>query len=315
MTRGLVLVAALLASPPVLAQDHSGHEGHGHHAGHGAQAAPPPADPPPADPPPADAHAGHGATPGTPLPPVGSAPPPAPPADHAADALFDPAAMARARKALLHEAGGMTFGSVGLDLAELRTGKGRDAYHWEGEAWFGGDIERALIRTEGEGDIGGGLESAEVQALYARALDPWWNLAAGIRHDFRPGPQRTYAVLGVEGLAPYWVHASAAAFLSDKGDAHLRLEASHDMRITQRLILQPRAEADLALQDVPELATGSGLSQFELALRLRYELDRRFAPYVGLAWERKLGGTARMARAAGEDPSRLSGVFGLRFWF
>lgn len=311
MTRGLVLVAALLASPPVLAQDHSGHEGHGHHAGHGAQAAPPPADPPPAD-----AHAGHGVPrPGPALPPVGAAPPPAPPADHAADALFDPAAMARARKALLHEAGGMTFGSVGLDLAELRTGKGRDAYHWEGEAWFGGDIERALIRTEGEGDIGGGLESAEVQALYARALDPWWNLAAGIRHDFRPGPQRTYAVLGVEGLAPYWVHASAAAFLSDKGDAHLRLEASHDMRITQRLILQPRAEADLALQDVPELATGSGLSQFELALRLRYELDRRFAPYVGLAWERKLGGTARMARAAGEDPSRLSGVFGLRFWF
>lgn len=281
MTRTLALFAALLVAIPARAQDHSAH------AGHGDPAAPPPA----------------------------SAPPPAAPADHAADALFDPAAMARARKALLHEAGGMTFSSAGLDLAEVRIGKGREAYHWEGEAWTGGDIDRALIRTEGEGEFGGEVESAEVQVLYARALDPWWNLVAGLRQDFRPGPQRTYAALGVEGLAPYWFHAGATAFLSDKGEAHLRLEASHDTRITQRLILQPRAEADLALQDVPALGLGSGVTQVELGLRLRYELERRLAPYVGIVWERKLGRTARLTRAAGEDPSRLSGVVGIRFWF
>jgi len=122
-------------------------------------------------------------------------------------------------------------------------------------------------------------------------------------------------VVGIEGLAPYWFELDAQAFLSNKGDAHLRIEGSYDQRITQRLILQPAAEVNLAAQDVPELGIGSGVSDIELGLRLRYEIAREFAPYVGVNWERKLGGSADYARAAGDGASATSLVMGIRFWF
>lgn len=240
---------------------------------------------------------------------------PAIPTDHAADAVYAPSDMARARAAMLKESGGMAFSQLMLDRLEYRAGKGRDSYHWEGEGWIGGDIHRFAFKTEGEGDIGGRLERAEVQALYSRAIDPWFNLEAGVRQDFRPGPQRSYAVIGIEGLAPYWFEVGAQAFLSDKGDAHLRLEGSYDQRITQRLILQPAVEMNIAAQHVPELGIGSGITDFELGLRLRYEIAREFAPYVGVNWERKLGDTADYARAAGERASATSLVMGVRFWF
>ena len=124
------------------------------------------------------------------------------------------------------------------------------------EGWVGSDINLFAFKTEGEGEVGGRLESAEVQALYSRAIDPRFNLEAGV-HDVRPVPDRTYAVIGIDGLAPYWFEVSAQAFLSTRGDAHLRLEASYDQRITQRLILQPAAEVNIAAQDVPELGIGS----------------------------------------------------------
>jgi copper resistance protein B len=240
---------------------------------------------------------------------------PAVPTDHAADAVYDPSEMARARAAMLKESGGMSFSQLMLDRLEYRMGKGGDSYHWEGEGWIGGDIHRFAFKTEGEGDVGGRLESAEVQALYSRAIDPWFNLEAGVRQDFRPSPQRSYAVIGVEGLAPYWFEVGAQAFLSDKGDAHLRLEGSYDQRITQRLILQPAAEVNIAAQNVPELGIGSGITDIELGLRVRYEIAREFAPYVGINWERKLGDTADYARAAGERVSATSLVMGVRFWF
>jgi len=261
----------------------------------------------------ADAHAGHDgpATDGD--IPTGTVPPV--PADHAADAFYNSAEMARARAAMLKESGGMAFSQFMLDRLEYRMGKGADGYHWEGEGWIGGDINRFAFKTEGEGAFGGPLERAEVQALYSRAIDPWFNLEAGVRHDIRPDPRRTYAVVGIEGLAPYWFEVSAQAFLSNRGDAHLRLEGSYDQRITQRLILQPAAEINVAAQDVPELGIGSGVSDVELGLRLRYEFAREFAPYLGVNWERKLGDTARFARADGERASATSLVMGVRFWF
>lgn len=237
------------------------------------------------------------------------------PADHAADALYDPAVMARARAVMVHENGGMTWSQLMIDRFEYRAGKGADGYHWEGEGWIGGDIHRLAIKSEGEGDFGGRVESAELWALYSRAIDPWFNLQAGVRHDFRPAPDRTYAVIGIEGLAPYWFEVEAHGFLSDKGDAHLRLKGSYDQRITQRLILQPAAELNIAAQKVPELGIGSGFSDIELGLRLRYEFAREFAPYVGINWERRLDGSARYARAAGENLSATSLVMGVRFWF
>lgn len=262
---------------------------------------------------PKDPHAGHAMPAADSSVPKGVAPPI--PTDHAAQAFYPAATMARARAAMIAESGGMTFSQLMLDRLEYRAHKGANGYAWEGEGWIGGDINRLAFKTEGEGEVGGPLESAELQALYSRALNPWFNVEAGVRQDFRPSPQRTYAVVGIEGLAPYWFEVGAQAFLSTRGDAHLRLEGSYDQRITQRLIAQPAVEVNIAAQDVAELGIGSGISDIELGLRLRYEFAREFAPYVGIHWERKLGDTARYARAAGEGASATSLVMGIRFWF
>ena len=256
-------------------------------------------------------HGAHQATHDEPAVPQGATPPV--PTDHAAEAFYDSAVMARARAAMLKESGGIAFSQLMVDRLEYHAQKGGDGYRWKGEGWIGGDINRLMIKSEGE--IGGKLESAELQALYGRAIDPWWNIVGGIRQDFRPQPQRTYATIGIEGLAPYWFEVEGQIFLSDSGDAHLRLEADYDQRITQRLILQPAVEVNFAAQNVPELGIGSGLSDVELGLRLRYEIAHEFAPYLGINWERKLGDTARYARAADEPFSATSLVAGVRFWF
>ena len=270
----------------------------------------------------ADPHAGHDMADMAGMPDMGSAdseigttPAPAPPTDHAADAVFGAAQMADSRKMLRHENGGMPAYSILFNLAEYRVQKGANAYRWDGEGWFGGDIDRFVVKTEGEGAVRGGVESAEVQALYSRAIDPWFNLQAGVRHDFKPGPARNYATIGFEGIAPYWFAVEGALFLSDKGDLLGRLEGYYDQRITQHLILQPRVELNFAAQDVPANGIGSGLSDAELGLRLRYEIKREFAPYVGISWERKAGDSARFARAAGDRVQSTSLVFGIRAWF
>ncbi len=251
---------------------------------------------------------------GTDLPP-GNAPAPAPPDDWYADRIFPAAEMARSRDEMMKENGAQMLGFVAFNLAEYQVRNGRDGFRWDGEGWYGGDINRVTIKTEGEGAFGEGVEEAEVQLLYSRAVDPYFNVQAGIRQDLGPGPKRTYATVGFEGLAPYWFEVEGALFLSNKGDVLGRLEGYYDQRITQRLILQPRAEANFALQDVRATGTGSGLSDVELGLRLRYEVFKEFAPYVGVEWARKVGDTARFARAAGEDADVTSLVAGIRFWF
>ncbi|WP_298400852.1 copper resistance protein B [Sphingobium sp.] len=308
MTR-LVLAALLLAGSALPAQaqtmDHSqmDHGAHQMPLADDAAVAQEPANP----------HAGHGAPAVDAAIPQGAAPPV--PTDYAAEAFYPPDVMARSRAAMIKESGGMTFSQLMIDRLEYRAQKGGDGYHWEGEGWIGGDINRLAIKSEGEGEVGGRLESAELQALYSRAIDPWWNIVAGVRQDFRPQPQRTYATVGIEGLAPYWFEVEAQAFLSDKGDAHLRVEGTYDQRITQHLILQPAAEVNFAAQDVPDIGVGSGLSNVELGLRLRYEIVHEFAPYIGVNWERSFGDTARYARAVGDQASATSLVMGIRFWF
>jgi copper resistance protein B len=255
-----------------------------------------------------------GAQGGTSLP-AGNAPPPPVPADHAADRSFPPGVMAQARDEFRTEQGGQNFHQVLVNLAEYQVRDGKDGYRWEGEAWWGGDINRLVVKSEGEGTFREGVDSAEVQTLYSRAIGPYFNLQAGIRHDFRPSPTRTYATIGVEGLAPYMFDTEAALFLSNKGDLLGRLEGWYDQRLTQRLILQPRVELNLSAQDVPEDRIGAGLTNVELGLRLRYEMRREFAPYIGVSYEAKTGHTADFARAAGEDPTSTSFVAGIRVWF
>lgn len=170
-----------------------------------------------------------------------------------------------------------------------------------------------MLKTEGDGRFRGDLNGAEVEALYSRAIDPYWNLQAGLRYDFEPS--RAYAAIGVEGLAPYWFELESAVFLSDRGHIFVRAGGYHDMRVTQRLIIQPRAEINLSAQDIPSDRIGAGLSSVELGVRLRYEFTREFAPYVGVHWERSFANTADFARADGRDVSNASFVAGVRFWF
>lgn len=271
---------------------------------------------------PADTHAGHDMSSMEAMPgmegmeqQVGQEPPPPAPTDHAADRVFDPTVMAGSRAQLRKEHGGSLVGMVLLNVAEYQVRKGKDGYRWDGEAWYGGDVNRLTLKSEGEGAFRDRLESAEIQALYSRALDPYWNLQAGVRYDFKPNPSRTYATVGIEGLAPGFFEVEGALFLSNKGDLLGRLEGYYDQRITQRLILQPRVELNFAAQDVPENRIGSGLSNAELGLRLRYEIRREFAPYIGVSYDRKVGDTARFARIAGEDVGNTSFVAGIRFWF
>jgi len=340
----LMLSAAALAiaATPAAAQtmDHSAHDMSAH-ADHEAQPAPAASPPPATDPhaghkmtpqpatPAPDPHAGHDmsamqpaaddampahGTGGTALP-AGNAPAPAAPDANYADSVWGAEAMTGSRTALRKEHGGGSFSQVMIDLAEYQVRGGKDGFRWSGEAWFGGDINRLVVKTEGEGAFGEGVEDAEVQALYSRAIGPYFNLQAGVRQDIGPGPSRTHAAIGFEGLAPYWFEVEGALFLSDKGDLFARLEGNYDQRITQRLILQPRAEFNFALQDVPGSGIGSGLSDVELGLRLRYEIVREFAPYIGVSWDRRVGGTARYARLAGEDVENTSFVVGVRAWF
>lgn len=330
MKRTLLLSAAmLLPSAAYAGQDHSAHQRHDMPAEQTKAEAPPVATDPhaghgmgnmeevPAEP--ADPHAGHdmSAMPAdnSAESDVGDASAPAPPGDHAADAVFGAEVMAQSRKELAYEVGGMGYSLVMLDLAEVGFQNGRETYRFEGEAFTGGNINRFGVKFEGEGAFGGRIDDLELQALYSRAIAPYWNLQAGVRHDIKPDPSRTYLVAGVEGIAPYWFKVNAATFLSNKGEVRARVEASYDQRITQKLILQPRIEANFSFQDISAIGIGAGLSDFEAGLRLRYEIKQEFAPYIGVEWRKQTGATARFSRIAGEDPDTISLVAGIRIWF
>ncbi len=325
MKSALVLLLVCAASPAI-----AQHAGHGDHSPANAQAqdAAQPVDP----------HAGHDmsgpvvvdhsamdhSAPANPLaglkldipPPPEAAPPAAagsgPP--RAADAIWGADAMRASREALKRDHGAMTLFYAQADRLEYRAREGGDGYLWDVQGWYGGDIDKFWFKSEGEGAFGESPEDAEVQALWSHAIGPWFDLQGGIRQDL-VGPQRTHAVIGVQGLAPYLFEVDAAAFLSDKGDLTARIEGELDERITQKLILQPRVEIGLSAQDIPELGVGAGLDHVEAGLRLRYEIVPEFAPYIGVDQEWKMGVSADYARAADEDASVTSFVVGLRFWF
>ena len=198
---------------------------------------------------------------------------------------------------------------------EYRSGGGDPLFLWDVQGWYGGDRDKLWLKSEGEALFDGGLEDAELQALYSRAIGGYFDLQAGVRRDFGPGPSRTYGVFGVEGLAPYLFEIDAAAFVSGHGDVTARIEVEYEFLLSQRLIFQPRTELEFAAQDVPELGIGSGLSSAEVGARLRYEIKREFAPYIGVSWSRDVGATADFTRAGGEDPGSVSFIAGVRTWF
>jgi copper resistance protein B len=201
-----------------------------------------------------------------------------------------------------------------LDQLEYRARSGDDGWAWNAQGWFGGDRYRLWLKTEGEGEVNGAAERGDVQALLARRMSPYWHLQAGLRQDARPKPSRTQGVLAIQGLAPYWFDVEASAFFGN-GRVSGRFEAEYDQLITQRLILQPRFESSWSGSSDAERGVGSGINDVGLGLRLRYEIRREFAPYIGVTWARRLGDTADLARAAGRDTRETALVLGVRIWY
>ncbi len=201
-----------------------------------------------------------------------------------------------------------------INQLEWQGGEGEGALNWDIKGWVGGDIDRLWLRSEGERSTGR-TESAEVQALWGHAISPWWDLVGGVRQDFKPGDGQTWAAFGAQGMALYNFEAEATVFVGEAGRTAARLEGDYDILLTNRLILQPTAELNFYGRSDPQRGVGSGLSDSELGLRLRYEVRREFAPYVGVTWNRSYGQTAQYARDEGEDTNQVRWVVGVRLWF
>ncbi|MBN8873305.1 MAG: copper resistance protein B [Rhodospirillales bacterium] len=202
-----------------------------------------------------------------------------------------------------------------LDQAEGRIGGGQSGFRWSGQAWIGTDYDKLWLKSEGFALGKGGVEDGQNEVLYSRAVSTFLDLQAGLRTDWDSGTGRTWAALGVQGLAPLFFDYEVTGYLSDGGHAALKLAGSYDLLITQRLILQPNIEMNFYSKADLGRRVGAGLSDIDAGLRLRYEISRKFAPYVGVAYVGRFGETARFARQEGEGATAVQFVFGIRSWF
>lgn len=207
-----------------------------------------------------------------------------------------------------------------FDRLEYDLNEGPDTILWDIQGWIGSDYNKLWIKSEGDqrlsSDNGGDVE---IQALYSRLISPFWYLQIGGRFDTLYGngsdSSRGFGVIGIEGLAPYWYEVETALFVSQDGDISARLEAEYELLFTQRLIAQPRFETNIAIQRVEKFGVGEGFNDVELGLRLRYEIRREFAPYIGVSWTRLLGDTADIAQNENEEVDNFAFVTGVRMWF
>jgi len=195
------------------------------------------------------------------------------------------------------------FWLVTADRLESTLGEADATYAWDVHGWFGYDRNRLRWKTEGNGQWGDQVDTAEFQILFSRLFAPNWEWQVGLRHDTRPGDGDTYAVFGVEGRAPYMIEIDAGVFVRENGIVSARLKAEYDLRLTQRLILQPRIEVESYFDAIPEARVESGDTGAELQVRLRYEIRREFAPYLGIGVEHFRSDTEAALLA------------GLQFWF
>lgn len=214
----------------------------------------------------------------------------------------------------------MRFNYVLFDRLEYSSGDSPDAFSWDMQGWYGGDRSKFWWKTEGTEQLSSRNQGeGEIQALYSRLVAPFWDVQAGLRYDrtWRSGSDRdhVFLVLGLDGLAPYWFEVEPALFVSEKGKGSFRLTSTYDQLITQRLVLQPRLDLNASFQDDDRANLAAGLNAIEVGVRLRYEFNRQFSPYVGVTWRQALGATAGLVRRAGESSSSTSVVVGLRTWF
>jgi copper resistance protein B len=205
-------------------------------------------------------------------------------------------------------------GKVIIDQLETRSADGSDPLVLEADAWFGYDLHKLWLKADVE-KVGSQIEESEFQALYSRAVDPNWDFQIGWRHNNKPKPTRDWLALGFKGVAPYWIETDAALFIGDNSQINARLTLEHEMMFTQQLVLIPELSMNLFSKKDDATEVGSGLSDMSFGLRLGYEIKREFAPYIGVNWSKKFGGTADHARDAGEKVSDTQFVMGIRAWF
>lgn len=203
---------------------------------------------------------------------------------------------------------------ITIDQLEKRDANSSKPFAWEVQGWAGYDLDKFVFKTEGE-RADGETEKAELQLLYSKAIDPYWDIQFGIRHDFYPKPTQDWAVIALQGVAPYYFETDASLFIGEDGQTALRLESEYEMMLTQQWVLSPEIELNIHGQNDEEREIGSGLSNIEAGLRLRYEVKREFAPYIGIHWEKKFSKTSDYAREEGEDTSDTQFVIGVRAWF
>lgn len=208
--------------------------------------------------------------------------------------------------------------NFGLLLVDRLEGVRTDDDGWAAYdllGWFGRAYDRVVVKAEGEFDSGE-FEDARTELLWGHAVATYWDTQLGLRYDSGSAqPDRPWLALGIQGLAPYWFEFQATAYVGEEDRTGLRLEAEYELLFTQKLILQPRFEANLYGRSDDERRLGSGLSDLAAGLRLRYEFRREFAPYLGIEWAGKYGGTADRARDANLDANEMRTVAGVRFWF
>lgn len=212
-----------------------------------------------------------------------------------------------------HAHGGDVIGYLLFDRLEAWNDDG-DGQAWEAQGWLGNDNHRLWLRSEGEREAGR-TSHADVEVLYGRPIARWWDLVAGVRHDFAPGAGRSHAAIGVIGTAPYKFEVEATGYLDTSGRMSARVEAEYELLLSNRLILQPVIEAEWHARDDRSRGIGAGVSTAEAGLRLRYEFTRRFAPYVGVVHARSFGGTADLRRDDGEPVEETLLIAGIRVWF
>lgn len=206
------------------------------------------------------------------------------------------------------------IGMLQFDELEWRDGDDAAGLGWNLRSWLGHVDNRLWLRSEGE-RRDGRTEHGDIELLWGHAVGPWWDTTVGLRHDFGQGRSRDWAAFGVQGLAPYKFEVAATAYVGESGRLAARAEAEYELLLSNRLILQPKLEANLYSRDDPENGIGQGLSDAAFGLRLRYEFRREFAPYIGYVWSRRFGETADIADQAGGHRSEGQWVAGVRFWF
>jgi copper resistance protein B len=214
----------------------------------------------------------------------------------------------------LHLHGDEAVGILLLDRLEAVHGRDGNGQAWEAEGWYGRDEDKLWLRSEGELSQGK-VADGNVEALWNHAIATYWSGQLGVRRDFGAGPGRDWVAFGVQGLAPYWFELEATGYVGSSGRTATRFRADYEVRFTQRLILQPELEFNLYGKSDPARGIGSGLSDVQFGLRLRYEVRREFAPYLGIHWVRRFGTTADYARADGQPVFDQQFVAGFRIWF